>query len=320
MKVLLYEKMHRTGVEMLERVAEAVIAPGTDEQSILSCVADIDAIIIRANGSVTPLIMDAAPALKVIGRHGVGVDNIEVEAATDRGIWVVNTPLANREAVAEHVVGMILHLTKRLRQADDSVRRGDWSARYRIVGTELTGKTLGVAGMGNIGSRVAEICHRGFDMRVQYFDVVRRMEVENMLEARAVELNELFATSDVVSIHLPKLSDTTHLIDENLIGLMKPSAFLINTARGGTVDDRALVAALRSGRIAGAGLDVFEDEFCEGAPAFHDLDNVVLSPHMAAHTAEALERMSLVAEDVVAVLNGHRPSHPVNELRHSQEV
>jgi len=312
MKVVLYEKMHEAGVELLRQRAEVVLAPGTSEEDILGCVGDADAIVIRANGAVTARIMDAGRKLKVIGRHGVGVDNIDVAAATERGIWVVNTPTANREAVAEHVIGMMVTLAKRMRQADIALRRGHWGARYELIGMELYGKTVGIVGMGNIGSRVAEICHKAFDMQVMYHDIVQRSEAEQILNARRCELPELFAESDFVSVHLPKLPETHHLVGAELLSLMKPTAYLINTSRGGVVDDKALVEALRKGVIAGAGLDVFEGEFTsDDLPVFH-LQNVIVTPHMAAHTEEAMVRMSLVAEDVLRVLDGQRPLCPVN--------
>lgn len=314
MKVLLYEQIHEAGMELLRRRAEVLMAPGTSEQQILGCVADVDAIIVRANGTVSSRIMDAAPKLKVVGRHGVGVDNIDVPAATERGIWVVNTPLANREAVAEHVVGMMLVLAKHMRQADIALRRGHWQARYELIGLELYGKAVGIVGLGNIGSRVAEVCHRAFDMQVLYHDVVNRQDAQRNLGARRCNLAELFSESDFVSVHLPKLPETEHLVGAQLLSLMKPSAYLINTSRGGIVDEDALVAALRAGKIAGAGLDVFEAEFTSAHLPVLDLENVLLTPHMSAHTEEAMVRMSLVAEDVVRVLDGQPPLCPVNSL------
>ncbi len=314
MKVLLYENMHEAGVELLRQRAEVMIAQSTSEEELARCVGDVDAIIIRMNGAVTGRIMDAAPNLMVIGRHGVGVDNIDVVAATQRSIWVVNTPLANREAVAEHVVGMMLILAKHLRQADIATRQGHWGARHELIGMELYGKTVGIVGMGNIGSRVAEICRTAFNMQIMYHDVVRRESAEVGLEARRCDLREVFSGADFVSVHVPMVPETDHLVGAELLSLMKPTAYLINASRGGIVDEGDLVEALRAGTIAGAGLDTFEDEFTSDHLAVFDLENVIVTPHMAAHTEEAMIRMSLVAEDVLRVLDGERPEYPVNNL------
>jgi len=250
----------------------------------------------------------------VIGRHGVGVDNIDVAAATERGIYVVNTPGVNNEAVAEHAVGMMLVLSKRILEADRAIRNGHWDFRYEGFGKEMRGQTLGVVGLGNIGHRVAEICHAAFNMKILYCDEVRKPEGERNLSAQKVDLEELLRSSDYVSLHVPALPSTFHLINGDNISLMKNTAFLINTSRGPVVDSAALYAALKDGHIAGAGLDVFEEE-----PLPHDNDllklpNVVLSPHMASHTEEAMMAMSMVVEDVMNVIQGKTPKHPVNVL------
>ena len=314
-KVLLYEPMDEAGTALLASRAEVITPPSTDEEEILRCVDGVDAIVVRANGRVTARVMEAAPKLRVVARHGVGVDNIDVEAATERGIWVVNTPLANCEAVAEHVVAMMLMLAKRMRSADAEVRLGRWEARYTLIGVELRDRALGVVGMGRIGSRVAEICHRAFGMQILYHDLVPREAAEAELGARRCDLPELFSLSDFVSLHVPGSPETHHLVAARLLSAMKPTAYLINTSRGGVVDEEALVAALREGRIAGAGLDVFENEFTADHLPIFDLENVVLTPHGAAHTQEALVRMSLVAEDVLRVLDGEPPQNPVNQPR-----
>ena len=314
MKVLLYEPIHPAGMEVLRQRAEVVLAPDTSEDEILKCVADVDGIVIRAYGAVSARIMDAAPQLKVIGRHGVGVDNVDVEAATERGIWVVNTPKASRDAVAEHVVGMMLSLAKHMLTADAALRDGCWGARHHPAGMQLYGKTLGIIGLGNIGYRTAEICRQAFAMEILYYDRVDRREAEQNLGARPTDLPELLASSDFISLHVPLVPETEHLIGVEQLALMKPTAYLINTARGGVVDDEALVGALRAGKIAGAGLDVFEGEFTSKHLPVFELNNVIVTPHMAAHTEEALRLMSLVAEDIVRVLAGQAPQYPVNTL------
>ncbi len=223
------------------------------------------------------------------------------------------TPLANREAVAEHVLGMMIVLARRIREADMTLRQGDWEGRNRYIGRELYAKTLGIVGMGNIGSRVAEICHAAFNMQILYYDIVRREDAERRLAAKRCDLPTLLAEADFVSIHLPRSPDTLHIIGAQHLSLMKPTAYLINTARGGIVDEQALLKALQDNKIAGAGLDVFENEFTFKHSPFFELDNVIVTPHMAAHTQEAMVGMSMVAEDILRVLDGQRPVHPVND-------
>ena len=313
LKVLLFEEMDSRGVDHLREHAEVVFASSLDEQALLSEVTDVDGIVIRANGSVTRRLIEAAPKLKVIGRHGVGLETIDIGAATEHGVYVVNTPTANVESVAEHAVGMMIVLAKRMREGDLALREGRWSVRYDYIGFELKGRTLGVVGIGRIGFRVAEIC-RSLGMRLVYYDAVENHLAEESLRARRVELAELLRGSDVVSLHVPLTPATRHLIGAEELALMKPEALLINTSRGGVVDTAALLAALDSGRPGAAGLDVFEDE---PLPADHPIlrrNDVVVTPHMAAHTTDALYRMAMVAEDVVAVLEGRRPKHPVNEV------
>jgi len=313
-RVLLYEKIDERAVDYLRQHATVVYASALDESSLIRQVADVEGIIIRANGAVTRRIIEAAPRLKVIGRHGVGVEAIDIEAASERGIYVVNTPDANTEAVAEHVIGMLITLAKRMGEADRALRAGRWHVRYEYVGQELRGRTLGVVGIGRIGYRVAEICH-SMGMRILYHDVVRSQVAEVHLDAYWVALPDLLRQADAVSLHVPLLPNTHHLIGASELALMKPTAILINTARGGVVDNRALVDALQSGRIAGAGIDVFEQEPLPPGSPFCSLENVVITPHMAAHTHEALYHMAMVVEDIVRVLQGLDPKFPVNNPR-----
>lgn len=309
--VLLYEPIHEKALDWLKQRAEVRMATSLDEESLIQTVADVDGIIIRANGKVTRRLMEAAPRLKVVGRHGVGVEAIDRHAAAERGIVVVNTPDANMESVAEQCVGMMIALAKRIVEADKALRAGDWEARYRLTGVELYGKTLGVVGFGRIGQRVAEICHQAFAMPVLYYDVVSYPEVEAHLGAQRVALDDLLVAADFVSLHVPLLPSTKGLIGEAQLRRMKPSAYLINSARGPVVDQNALLRALQEGWIAGAGLDVFDPEPLPADSPLLQLDNVVVTPHMAAHTDEALLRMALVVEDVMAVIEGRPPKYPV---------
>ncbi len=249
--------------------------------------------------------------MKVVARHGTGVEAIDRQAAAELGIAVVNTPEANVELVAEQCVAMMINLAKRIVLADKVLRGGDWSARYRLTGVELFGKTLGVIGIGRIGYRVAEICRMGFSMPILYYDLIPNSTAESSLGAAQVELDELLARSDFISLHLPLVPATHGLIGSAALRKMKPGAYLINSSRGSVIDQNALIEALQQGWIAGAGLDVFDPEPLPADSPLLKLDNVVLTPHMAAHTDEALLRMAFVVEDVIAVFEGRPPNNLV---------
>jgi len=318
--VLLYESIHPDGLAVLREKVEIRYPAGWSEEEVLPVIGDVEGIIIRANGQVTRRLMESAPGLKVVGRHGVGLDNVDVAAATELGICVVNTPLANAESVAEHTLGLMIALSKRIVEGHREFRAGNWNARYTLIGRELRERTLGIVGCGRIGSRVAHMAHAAFDMQVLYHDVVAQVELEAKLGAQRAELEELLRRADYVTLHLPLTPATRGLIGERELALMKSTAFLLNTSRGPVVDEEALVEALRSGQIAGAGLDVFSTEPLSTDSPLLRLQKVLLTPHMAAHTDEALRNMSLVAKDVIAVLERREPQHWVNRdmvQRHS---
>ena len=312
-RFLLYEAMHDAGTSLLRQHGELIMAPALNETTLLSLVQDVDAIVIRANGKVTRTLMEAAPQLKVIGRHGVGLETIDVPAATERGIWVVNTPEANSESVAEHFMGLALMLSKRMLEADQALRAGQWKVRNEYIGRELFGKTLGVAGFGRIGRTTARICHHGFGMPVIYYDVVAAGPgVEAETQAKRVSMETLLRTADYVSLNLPLTPETRHFIGREQIRMMKPSAYLLNLGRGPLWDEKAVLEALEQQRIAGAGTDVFEEEPTGQDNPLFPHRRFVCTPHMAAHTDEAMRRMSLVAEDVLAVLEGKEPRWAAN--------
>jgi D-3-phosphoglycerate dehydrogenase len=313
-KILLYEDMHEVGKALLKEKAEIFFARSFEEASLIKEVREIDGIIIRANGKVSRILMDSAPKLKVIGRHGVGVENIDLEAATEKGIWVVNTPDANDTSVAEHFFGLALMLSKMLKKADIALHEGRFEARYQYIGRELHGKTLGILGFGKIGRAIGRIGHKGFDMRILYYDAIRYEEVEKEIKAVKVSLEEVLSQSDYISINLPMLPETKGLLKEKEFGLMKPSAYITNLARGPIWDEKSLYSVLKEGRIAGAASDVYEVEPATKDHPLLQLENFIGTPHMAAHTDEALRRMSFVAEDVIRVLEGKAPVHPVNPV------
>jgi D-3-phosphoglycerate dehydrogenase len=302
--------MHRAGTALLEESCDLIYARSLDEKDLSEQVADVDAIIIRANGAVTETIMAAAPKLKVVGRHGVGLDAVDLVAAKKKGIRVVYTPQANKESVAEHFIALALMLAKKIRLADMALRDCDWQARYELIGTELRGKTLGVLGFGRIGQQTARICKNGFGMPILYYDQLAFTAAEKELEALRVDEKTLFQKADVISVNLSLVPETRHFVTADLLNLMKPTAFLINMARGPIWNEADIITALQEQRIAGAGSDVYEVEPITADNPLLKLDNFVGTPHMSAHTEEAMIRMSMVAKDVLAVLEGREPEFP----------
>ena len=313
-KVLLFEQIHEKGLTHLrENGADIVYAPGFGAEEIQGSVRDVDAILARAQGEIDGTVMDCAPGLVVVGRHGIGLDNIDVPAATERGIHVVNTPLAPVEAVAEYVAMGMVAISRKAVAADKATRAGDWAFRNRHHGPELLGKTIGIVGFGRIGRRIAEVCGIGFGMRVLYSDVFAvTPEEEARLKASRVELQDLIAQSDFVTLNVPLTETTHHLIGQAELEQMKPSAYLVNCARGPVVDEPALVRALQEGAIAGAVIDVYEQEPVDSSNRLLGLDNVLLSPHCSGHTNESAQNLSMVAADIIRVLKGEKPEFPAN--------
>ena len=311
-KILLYEQMHSEGTNLLAEKYDLVYAESFEEKNLIDQASDASGIVIRANGAVSRTIMESSPKLKVVGRHGVGLDAIDLEAAKAHDVKVVYTPVANMESVAEHFVGLALILAKKMRLADIEMRAGNWQARYELIGTELRDKTLGVMGFGRIGQQTARICRGGFNMKVLYHDVIDFPDTEKELDATRVEPESLFAQSDFISINLPLIPSTRHMINADLIGHMKPTAVLINMARGPIWKEDDVVKALEEKRIMGVGSDVYEKEPPPDDHPLFKMEAFTGTPHMSAHTEEAMIRMSLVAKDMIAVLEGREPEFQVN--------
>jgi len=324
-KILLTEKIHSVGMKFLESNAEIIVADDTKIETLLAVVKGVDAIIIRSTKMYNEVI-DASDKLRVIGRHGIGVDNIDVEYATRKKIAVINTPLANVNSVAEHVIALMMALGKKLLIAGKAMREGKTSIEGKSLpglcqslglgGVELTNKTLGVAGFGKIGSLTAQKCMKAFDMQVLVYDPPVYQKIELPKGARWVEtLDELLKNSDYVSLNVPLLPSTENLIGEAQLKMMKNSAYLINCARGGIIDEDALYRALKGNWIAGAALDVFAQEPpMKDFPLF-ELDNLILTPHSAAMTEESLQRMAMeVSQGVLKMLTGEIPYNLVNKV------
>lgn len=312
--VLVTEPISEVGMQILDPSCE-IIAPWKQGRAHnAEELAAAEGIIIRLS-KVTAATLGAAPKLRVIGRHGVGVDNVDLKAATERRIPVVFTPsaLTMASAVAEHTVQLMLALARHAVAYDRMVREGRWAERSSLMGVEFYQKTLGVVGLGAIGKKVAEICQKGFGMRLVAYDPYVKAPPAGLEVTLVDSLRKLLQEADVVTLHLPSTAETYYLIDAEALGRMKPTALLINAARGRIVDTIALAQALESGKISGAALDVFEDE---PPPLNHPLlaaPRTLFSPHVASMTSGSMARMAeLVARQVVQVLTGERPAHVAN--------
>jgi glyoxylate reductase len=260
-------------------------------------------------------LLDASPELRVVANLAVGYDNVDIAAATARGVVVTNTPDVLTDATADLTWALILAAARHVVEGDSLVRGGGWAgwSPTQLLGASVTGKTLGIFGMGKIGAAVARRAS-GFSMPVIYTNRTRNVAVEDELGARAVTFDELLAKSDVLALHAPSTPETRHVIDESALARLRPGAVLVNTARGPLIDEAALVRALQSGRLAAAGLDVFERE-PELAPGLADLANVVLLPHLGSATAETRAAMvELCCRNILAVLAGERPITPLNQV------
>lgn len=292
------------GCEFVHSELDWTLGDGNvSEGRAIELLQDVDAAIISSL-PLTDHVLANARKLKVIAIRGVGYDSVDIAAATAHGIPVIVAP-GFTDSVADYTFALMLAVTRQVALADRLVRAGRWEV---LVSTNICGKTLGIVGLGRIGKAVARRA-RGFDMAVLATDVVQDETFARQYGMTYLPLPELLQRADIVSINVPLSAHTRHLIDDQTLRLMKPTAFLINTARGGLVDEQALAVALREGRIAGAGLDVFRDEPLSQNP-FAGLDNVVLSPHLAAYSREGLRETGvLAAQGVVAVLRGKRP-HP----------
>lgn len=311
---LIVQPIHAAGERRLEEAGIMLRrAPSADTAAVVPLIAGADAAITR-NAGLAAAAMDAAPGLRIVANHGVGVDQIDIPHATALGIPVTNTPGGNTVSVAEQAIALMMALAKQVVPAHRAAQASDFDVRYRLPFAELSGKVLGIVGFGDIGRATARMAHHGFAMRViVHSPSAPQEEIEALGYTKADSLDALLRAADVVSLHLPLRPTTRNLIGRRELELMKPTALLINTGRGPTLDEEALVEALRERRIAGAGLDVFSREPLPAGHPLLGLDGVVLSPHTASSTEECLVRMALmVAESVITTLAGRRPPHLVN--------
>lgn len=297
------ERLKREGIRTLEWREGS----GLSETDLVAKVAQADAWIVAFH-PIGATIMDAAPRLRIIAKHGVGVDNIDIPAATARGIVVTTAPSANDQAVADLTMALLLALLRRIPEADASVKAGRWE---RFLGFGLNGKVMGVLGFGRIGQNVARRA-KGFGVELVGADPVWPEDAAREIGVRRVDPDHLLAQSDVISLHVPLTAETSGLIDEAAIARMKGGVWIVNTSRGKVVNEKALYEALVAGKVAGYATDVFETEPPVGSPLL-GLSNVIASPHMGTHTRESLQLMGdRVADAVLRVLRGERPEFVVN--------
>ena len=313
MRVLVADKLSDAGVEALSEHFDVDVRTGLEKAELVSAIADYDAVVIRSATTIDADVIAAGDKLKVIARAGIGLDNVDVKAATARGVLVCNAPQSNVVSAAEHTVALLLALARQIPAADRSLREGEWK-RSAFKGVELHGKTLGVLGLGRVGTLVAQRC-AAFGMRIVGYDPYVTEERAQFLGVELVgTVGELCEVADVLTVHLPKTPETVGIVGEAELARMKPTALVVNTARGGLVDEAALAGAVRDGVVAGAALDVYSTEPMTDSPLF-GLDNVVVTPHLGASTTEAQDKAgTMVAESVVLALRGEYVPSAVNVM------
>ena len=307
--IVIAEPFDATAVERLRAAGEVVVLDACDEAHLKEAVADCDALLVRTRAAVTRAVIESAKRLRVIGRGGVGLENIDLDAARERGIAVVHTPHASTDAVADLTVGMMIALLRNVRGCDAMVRKGQfWKAREGSISREICELTLGIVGMGRIGQAVARRCRNGFGMTVIYNDIISPGWLDFV--ATPVTKDQLYAQADVVTLHVLLTEITQNLIDAVALKKFKKGAFLINTSRGGVVDSLALANALAVGIPAGAALDVFDPEPLPSDHPLMQAPSTLFTPHIGARSVAALARMNDVVDDVVRVLQDRLPLYP----------
>ncbi len=313
-KVLVNKPIHQDALDRLAQEVEVLTPFKEPADKVLAMLPEVQGIVLCVGIKVTQETLENAPALEVIGRHGAGLEIVDLDAATRKGIPVVFTPEGPTESTAEHALMLLMAAARKLSYLDRATRNGMFHVRDEVVGVELLNKKVGVVGFGHIGKRFAEMCRAAFQMQVHAFDpFVDRRPVEEWGAIYHNDLVEMAQAVDFISLHCPATPATTHMVNETVLNALGPDSFLINCSRGPVVDEAALIAALKENRIAGAGLDVFETEPPAPDSPFFQMGNVVLTPHLASFTEEGRQRMGMmVAEDVLRVLRGEQPLYPAN--------
>ena len=313
MKVLIADAINEKGIENLKEVAEVVVDTNITPEELANTIHEYNGIIVRSRTKLTADLIEKADNLQIIARAGVGVDNIDLNAATEKGIMVVNSPESTSVTVAEHTMGLILSMARKISIADKSVKEGKWEKK-KFMGVELRNKTLGVIGMGRIGSQVVNRC-KAFGMDAMAYDPYLPEEVAMQMGVELTDLDTVLKNSDFITIHVPLTPETKHSISTEQFELMKDSAFIVNCARGGVIDEDALYDALLNDKIGGAALDVYEEEPPKDSKLF-ELDNIVLTPHIAASTKEAQRDAAIiVADEIIDLAKGNTPKNVLNMPR-----
>ncbi|MGB9683542.1 MAG: glyoxylate reductase [Candidatus Bathyarchaeales archaeon] len=318
-KVYVTRELPERGLKIIRERFEAEVWPEygpPPKETIIEKARDVDALVTLLSDKIDAEVFDAAPKLKIVAQMAVGFDNIDVGEATKRGIYVTNTPGVLTETTADFAWALLMAVARRVVEADRYVRTGQWKVSWHpsmLLGRDVYDATLGIVGAGRIGTAVARRA-KGFNMKILYYDVVPMPpEIEKELDAKRVDLDTLFKESDFVSIHVPLIKETYHLVNEEKLRLMKKTAYLINNSRGPVVDEKALYKALKEGWIAGAALDVFEQEPTPTDNPLLRLDNVVVAPHISSASHETRSRMAeMAAENLVAFFEGKQPPNLVN--------
>ncbi|MFH1031437.1 MAG: phosphoglycerate dehydrogenase [Chloroflexota bacterium] len=310
MKVLISDALDKEGVDILRSFAEVDVKTGLKPEELISIIGEYDALVVRSQTQVTAEVIQAGKKLQVVGRAGVGVDNINVEEATHRGIAVVNAPTGNTISAAEHTIALMLALARHIPQANTSLKSGKWQ-RSSFTGIEVRNKTLGIIGLGNVGAEVARRA-RGLEMKTIGHDPFVSMEYARNLQVELVPIEQIFKESDFITLHIPLTESTKGIIGEKELVMVKPGVRIINTARGGLVDEEALVKAIKEKRVAGAAIDVFTTEPITKSVLFEE-PNIIVTPHLGASTTEAQLLVAKdIAEQVITVLKGQPPRYAVN--------
>ena len=311
-KIIVTDKLNEAGLNILRQVGDVDYKPGISADDLKKIIKDYNALLIRSGTKVTKEIIDAcSKEMKIIGRAGVGVDNVDLNAATEKGIIVVNSPEGNTTAAAEHTIAMMMSLARLIPVADASLKKGEWK-RSSFMGFELFNKTFGVVGLGKIGTRVAKIA-QAIGMKIIAYDPFVDKEIVSKQGIELVSLDEIWKRSDIITVHVPKNAETINLLNKETIKKCKRGVRIVNCARGGIINEEALAEAIKEGHVAGAAFDVFKEEPVNNSPLLTLGDKVVLTPHLGASTEEAQLNVALdVAEQIRDVLSGGLPRSAVN--------
>lgn len=311
LNILVADEISPEGVSVLEQALVVTYRPNINAQELMEVISEFDALLVRSRTAVTADVIAMGGKLKVIGRAGVGVDNIDIHAATEAGILVINSPEGNTASAAEHTLALMFSLARMVPAADTSVKTGKWE-RSKFMGSELFNKTLGVIGLGKVGSRVAQVA-QAIGMKVLVHDPLINAEKAAERQMQSVSLEEIWTRSDFITMHVPKTKETTHLVNSSVLSRMKHGVRIVNTARGGIIDELALAGAIKEGQVAGAALDVFEDEPPKQSPLLELGDRIVLTPHLGASTVEAQFNVAIdLAEQIRDYLITGVAKSPVN--------